>query len=53
MIGETTYCLVTHILTIQFRDIFMEHFSPHQFGVMTHGGCEIMVHGVRAMLDLT
>jgi len=30
----------------------MEHFCPHQFGVMTRGGCEIMVHGIRMMLDL-
>jgi hypothetical protein len=28
-IGETTYCLIAHILTIQFKDILAEHFSPH------------------------
>ncbi len=37
MIGETTYCIVARILTIQFRDIFTKHFNPHQFGVATHG----------------
>jgi hypothetical protein len=30
----------------------MEHFSPHQFGVMISGGCETMVHDVRMMLNL-
>lgn len=47
-----TYCLIAHILAIQFRDIFAKHFGPHQFGVTIHGKCEIMVHNVRAMLDL-
>jgi len=49
-ISEVTYCLVACTLTIQFNDILAEHFSPHQFGVMTHGECEIMVHNVQAML---
>jgi hypothetical protein len=30
----------------------MEHFNLHQFGVMIHGECETVVHGVQAMLDL-
>jgi hypothetical protein len=30
----------------------VEHFSPHQFSVMPHGRCEIMVHGVLTMLNL-
>ncbi len=47
-----TYCLVAHTLAIQFKDTFVEHFNPHQFGVTTHGKCEIMVHGVRMLLDL-
>jgi hypothetical protein len=46
MIGEMTYCLVVRILTIQFKDIFIEHFSFHRFGVATHGGCETMVHDI-------
>jgi hypothetical protein len=47
-----TYHLVAHILAIQFRDILADHFNFHQFGVVTYGGCEIMVHDVQAMLDL-
>ncbi len=52
VIGEVTYCLVVHTLTIQFKDTIVKHFSPHQFGVVIHDGCETMIHGVRVMLDL-
>lgn len=51
-INVVTYHLVAHILAIQFRDILVDHFNPHQFGVVTYGECEIMVHDVQAMLDL-
>jgi hypothetical protein len=51
-IGEVIYQLIAHTLAIQFKNTFAEHFSPHQFGVAMLGGCEIMVHGVRVMLDL-
>ncbi len=52
MIGKVIYHLVACTLAIQFRDIFTEHFSPHQFGVVTCGGCEIVVHGVQVTLNL-
>jgi hypothetical protein len=29
MIGEVIYRLVAHTLVIQFKDTFVEHFSPH------------------------
>jgi hypothetical protein len=45
-INVVTYHLVTHILAIQFKDIFADHFNFHQFGVATYGRCEIMVHDV-------
>jgi putative Ca2+/H+ antiporter (TMEM165/GDT1 family) len=51
-IGEVIYQLIAHTLAIQFKDTFAEHFSPHQFGVAMSSGCEIMVRGVRVMLDL-
>ncbi len=41
-----TYHLVVYTLAIQFKNTFLEHFNPHQFGVMTHDKCEIMVHGI-------
>jgi hypothetical protein len=46
LIDEVTYRLVAHTIAIQFRDTFVEHFNPHQFGVAICGGCEIMVHGI-------
>jgi hypothetical protein len=41
-----TYRLVAYILAIQKKDIFMEHFNFHPFGVMICGKCEIVVHGI-------
>jgi len=52
VIGGVTYHLVAHTLSIQFKDILVEHFSPHWFGVRTCGECEIVVHGTQMMLDL-
>jgi len=46
MINEVTYCVIVHILTIQFKDTIVKHFNAHQFGVVTHDGCETMIHGV-------
>jgi hypothetical protein len=51
-IREVIYQLVTHTLAIQFTNTFVEHFSPHQFGVGILGGCETMVHGVGTRLDI-
>jgi len=52
MIGKVTYWLVTYIFAIYFRDTFVEHFNPHNFGVATWGRCEMMIHKVCVMLDL-
>ncbi len=30
----------------------MEHLSLDQFGVLTYGKCEMVVHDIRAMLNL-
>jgi hypothetical protein len=51
-IGKVIYQLVAHTLTIRFKDTFAKHFSPHQFGVATLSMCEIVVHGLKVMLDL-
>jgi hypothetical protein len=45
-IDEVTYHLFACTLAIQLRDILMEHFTLHQFGVTTRGECETMVHNV-------
>jgi hypothetical protein len=39
-IGEVIYQLVIRTLVIQFNNIFVEHFSQHQFGVPTSSGCK-------------
>jgi hypothetical protein len=51
-ISGVTYCLVAHILAIQFRDIFIEPFGPYQFGVVICGRKETLVRSIWTMLDL-
>jgi hypothetical protein len=51
-IREVIYSLITRTLPIQLKNTFVEYFNPHQFKVATLGGCEIMVHGVKVILDL-
>ncbi|KAL2609230.1 hypothetical protein R1flu_027803 [Riccia fluitans] len=51
-VGEALYRLVARSLSLQFRATFSYHFEPWQFGVATHGGCETIVHGLQATLDL-
>jgi len=53
VIRKVIYQLVALTLVFQFKDKFAEHFNPHQFGVAALlSECDIMVHGVRFMLDL-
>ncbi|KAL2628561.1 hypothetical protein R1flu_013247 [Riccia fluitans] len=51
-VGEVLYRLVAYSLGFQFRETLVDHFSPLQFGVAMHGGCETIIHGLRATLDL-
>ncbi|KAL2620254.1 hypothetical protein R1flu_000459 [Riccia fluitans] len=39
-------------LVLHFWEALADHFSPLQFGVATRGGCETIIHGLRATLDL-
>jgi len=49
--GETLYWLTSHTLCFQFHNVFATHFSPHQFGIVTKGGCEAIIHGIRCSLN--
>jgi len=51
-VGETLCWFTSYILCLQFYKAFATHFSPHQFGVTTKGGCEVVIHGIRCTLDL-
>ncbi|KAL2635415.1 hypothetical protein R1flu_006894 [Riccia fluitans] len=51
-VGEVLYRLVARTLGFQFREALADHFSPLQFGVATRGGCETIIHGLCATLDL-
>jgi hypothetical protein len=50
--GETLYQLTSHTLCLQIYETFATHFSPHQFGIATKGGCEIVIHDNKCTLDL-
>jgi hypothetical protein len=51
-VGETLYQFTSHVLCLQFHDVFVTHFFPHQFGVTTKGGCETIIHGIWCTLNL-
>ncbi|KAL2634242.1 hypothetical protein R1flu_005721 [Riccia fluitans] len=51
-VGEVLYRLVARSLGFQFWDALADHFSPLQFGVVMRGGCETIIHGLHATLDL-
>ncbi len=41
---ETLYRLTSHALCFQFYEAFVTHFSLHQFGITTKGGCEVVIY---------
>ncbi len=51
VMGKVFYHLVSKVSYLQFRDVFVFHLSPYQFGVVVKNGCEAVVHGIRATLD--
>ncbi len=51
-VEETLYWLTSYVLCFQFHETFVTHFSPHQFGVATKGGYEVVIHSIRCILDL-
>ncbi len=52
VIGEMLYRFTSYILCLQFCNVFVTHFSPHQFKVITKGGCETIIHGIWCTLNL-
>ncbi|KAL2614144.1 hypothetical protein R1flu_025836 [Riccia fluitans] len=52
VVGEVLYLLVARTLGFQCREALVDHFSHLQFDVATCGGCETIIHGLRATLDL-
>jgi hypothetical protein len=51
VMGEALYRFTNCVLYIQFCEAFVTHFSPHQFGVTTKGGCETIIHDIRCTLN--
>ncbi|GAQ91995.1 protein with reverse transcriptase-like domain [Klebsormidium nitens] len=51
-VGEVLRRLVARAVGLQYRERFREFFTPLQYGVATPGGCEAVVAGIWACLDL-
>ena len=51
-VGEMLHRLVARTVGMQLRQRFQAFFAPLQFGVATPGGCEAVVAGIRACLDV-
>ena len=51
-IAEVLQRLVSRSIALQMRDAFQQFFSPLQFAVSTPGGCESIIAGIRALLDV-
>jgi hypothetical protein len=50
--GETLYRFTSRALCFQIHEAFVTHFSPHQFGIASKGGYEIVIHDNICTLDL-
>jgi hypothetical protein len=48
---EPLYQFTSHALCFQFYDVFATHFYSHQFGIVTKGGCEIIIHDIKCTLN--
>jgi hypothetical protein len=44
--------LIHKLHCLQFCGNFTTHFSSHQFGIATRGGCETIIHGIKWTLNL-
>jgi hypothetical protein len=50
--SEMFYYLLNRALCQNFHNIFSFHLSPHWFNMEVKDGCEAMVHGIQAALDV-
>jgi hypothetical protein len=50
--GESLYGFTSYVLCLQFHDAFATHFFPHQFKIVTKGGCETIIHSIKCTLNL-
>jgi hypothetical protein len=51
-IGKVFFQFINYSIVVQLQRSFQKHLSPHKFGVPTHGGCETILFGIKALLDL-
>jgi hypothetical protein len=42
---------MSRVSSIQFHDAFAFHLSPYLFTMVIKRGCEVVIHGIEAILD--
>ncbi len=52
VVGKVFLQLIGQSIVLQLQRPFQEHVSPHQFGVSSLGGYEVIPFGIRTLLDL-
>jgi hypothetical protein len=52
VVGEVFFKHISCSIVLQLRGPFQEHLSFHQFGILTLRGCEAILFGIQALLDL-
>jgi len=52
VVSEVFFRLISRSIVLQLQGLFQEHLSPHHFGILTFGGCEAILFGIQAFLDL-
>ncbi len=51
-ICEVFLWLINHFIVLQLQRPFQEHLFPHQVQILTPGGCETIIFGIKALFDL-
>ncbi len=51
-ISKVLFRFISRSIVLQLWGLFQEHLSPHQFGVLTFGGCEAIIFDIQALFDL-
>jgi hypothetical protein len=52
IVSEVFFWIINYSIILQLQGPLQEHLSPHQFGVSTHGGCEINFFGIKTLFNL-
>jgi len=52
IVDEVFFQLISHSIVLQLWVSFQKHLSPHQFKILTLGGYETILFGIRTFFNL-